>query len=63
MCDDSNRIIQRLLGCTSQLSIVNAMMTYSAEDANRILKRIEGEKAANNSKYPYVPEIERSGYS
>ena len=46
---------QRLLDCTSQLPIVNAMMPCSAEDINGVLKRIHGEKAANNSKYPYVP--------
>ena len=35
---------QRLLDCTSQLFIINAMMSYSAEDVNRISERIEAEK-------------------
>ena len=35
---------QRLLDCTSQLSIVNTMMSFSAEDVNQIFERIEGEK-------------------
>ena len=35
---------QRLLDCTSQLSMVNTMMSFRAEDVNRISERIEGEK-------------------
>ena len=34
---------QRLLDCTSQLSIVNTMMSFSAEDVNQIFERNEGE--------------------
>lgn len=35
---------ERFLDCTSQLSVVNTMMSFSPQEVNQILDRIEGQR-------------------